>query len=55
MLKEAAYAADVVNKAKSLFLSNISYDIRTPMNAILGYTLLADKYIDDHQKIKRIS
>ena len=52
MLKEVAYAADVANKAKSSFLSNMSQDIRTPMNAILGYTLLADKYIDDHQKIK---
>lgn len=51
-LKEATYAADVANKAKSSFLSNMSHDIRTPMNAILGYTLLADKYIDDHQKIK---
>jgi len=53
MLKEAAYAADVANKAKSSFLSNMSHDIRTPMNAIIGYTLLADKYMDDHQKIKR--
>ena len=52
MLKEVAYAADVANKAKSSFLSNMSQDIRTPMNAILDYTLLADKYIDDHQKIK---
>ena len=52
MLKEATYAADVANKAKSSFLSNMSQDIRTPMNAILDYTLLSDKYIDDHQKIK---
>lgn len=43
--------ANAQNKAKSSFLSNISHDIRTPMNAIIGFANLASKELDDHEKI----
>ncbi len=46
--KEAVYA----NKAKSQFLSNMSHDIRTPMNAIIGYTGIASAHIDDPMVVK---
>ncbi|MBQ3566042.1 MAG: response regulator, partial [Oscillospiraceae bacterium] len=50
-LKEARDKAEDANKAKSTFLFNMSHDIRTPMNAILGFTSMAKKYIDDPEKI----
>ena len=40
-LQEALDAAQRASQAKSIFLSNMSHDIRTPMNAIIGYTQLA--------------
>ncbi len=46
--KEAAYA----NRAKSQFLSNMSHDIRTPMNAIIGYTGIASAHIEDPLVVK---
>lgn len=49
-LQEALEAADVANKSKTSFLFNMSHDIRTPMNAILGFTNMAIKYIDDREK-----
>lgn len=49
MLKEAADQADSANKAKSTFLFNMSHDIRTPMNAILGFTELAKKNANNPQ------
>jgi signal transduction histidine kinase/ActR/RegA family two-component response regulator len=49
-LKESAKAADIANKAKSDFLSRMSHDIRTPMNAILGFSsLLLDESYNSAQ------
>ena len=47
MLQEAAKQADSANKAKSTFLFNMSHDIRTPMNAIIGYSELAKKHLKE--------
>ncbi len=52
MLEQSANAADAANKAKSTFLFNMSHDIRTPMNAILGYAELAKEHLDDPEKLK---
>ena len=43
--------ADAANKAKSVFLFNMSHDIRTPMNAILGFTRIAKNHIDDRERV----
>ena len=51
-LEEAVVAADAANQAKSTFLFNMSHDIRTPMNAILGYTELANKNLDSPGQLK---
>ena len=51
-LSEAVRAAETANRAKSTFLSNMSHDIRTPMNAIIGFTTLAVSNIDDHKKVR---
>lgn len=51
-LKDALEYANRANKAKSQFLSNVSHDIRTPMNAIVGFTTLATTHIDDKEKVK---
>lgn len=45
--------ADYANQAKSQFLSNMSHDIRTPMNAIVGFTSLAIAHIDDDKMVLR--
>ena len=50
--EKARIAADNANKAKSDFLFNMSHDIRTPMNAIVGYTDLLEKNIEDSRKSK---
>ena len=49
-LSEAVRAAETANRAKSTFLSNMSHDIRTPMNAIIGFTTLAVSNIDDKKE-----
>jgi len=49
-LEEAKAKAEAANKAKSSFLFNMSHDIRTPMNAIMGFANMALKYIDDKDK-----
>ena len=50
-LKEAYEAANRANQAKSNFLSNVSHDIRTPMNAIIGMTAIAETYLNNPEKI----
>lgn len=50
LLQDALEAADVANKSKTSFLFNMSHDIRTPMNAISGFTDMAIKYIDERDK-----
>lgn len=47
MLEEALHSANLAIAAKQTFLSNISHDMRTPLNAILGYAALAKEYISD--------
>ncbi len=49
-LQNAREAADYANRQKTSFLFNMSHDIRTPMNAIIGYTSMAKKHIDDSEK-----
>ncbi len=51
-LKAALKAAESANKAKTLFLNSMSHDIRTPMNAIIGFTTLADSHIDNKERVK---
>ena len=51
-LKQAKQEAEYANKAKSEFLSNMSHDIRTPMNGIVGMTAIALSNINDIDKVK---
>ncbi len=51
-LSDAVAAAETANRAKSTFLSNMSHDIRTPMNAIIGFTTLALSNINDTERVK---
>ena len=51
-LSDAVAAAETANRAKSTFLSNMSHDIRTPMNAIIGFTTLALSNIGDTERVK---
>ena len=50
-LRSAKEAAESASKAKSTFLFNMSHDIRTPMNAIMGFSALAEKHIHDPEKV----
>ena len=52
-LQIAAENADSANRAKSAFLFNMSHDIRTPMNAIIGYADLAARHSDDPARLKK--
>lgn len=51
LLQDALNAATVANRAKSEFLSRMSHDIRTPMNAIIGMTAIAGAHIQDQDRI----
>ncbi len=50
-LIDSKIAAEAANRAKSTFLFNMSHDIRTPMNAIIGFTDIAEKHIDDSARV----
>lgn len=52
-LQVAVEKAESANNAKSTFLFNMSHDIRTPMNAIIGYADLASRHIDDAERLKK--
>lgn len=53
MALQAAYdAAEAANRAKTDFLSNMSHDIRTPMNGIIGMTAIAASHIDDKERVQ---
>ncbi len=52
MLEDALMQANRASKAKSVFLSNMSHDIRTPMNAIVGFTALALTHIGQREQVE---
>ncbi len=51
-LEDALAAAQHANRAKTTFLNNMSHDIRTPMNAIIGFTSLAAAHIDNTEQVQ---
>ncbi len=51
-LEDALRAAEEANRAKSIFLSNMSHDIRTPMNAIMGMTTIGLSHIDEKVRVQ---
>ncbi|MBR4343391.1 MAG: transporter substrate-binding domain-containing protein [Lachnospiraceae bacterium] len=51
-LSEALEEAEQGSRAKTVFLNNMSHDIRTPMNAIIGFTGLASSHLDDKEQVK---
>lgn len=50
-LENALAEAKIASNSKTSFLFNMSHDIRTPMNAMMGFTTMAKKYIDDKEKV----
>ncbi|GFI02973.1 sensor histidine kinase RcsC [Lachnospiraceae bacterium] len=51
-LEDALAAAQHANRAKTVFLNNMSHDIRTPMNAIIGFTSLAATHLDNKEQVQ---
>ena len=51
ILEKAVHTAASANRAKSTFLFNMSHDIRTPMNAIIGYTELAKRHLTEPDRL----
>lgn len=51
-LSDALVAAEHANRAKTVFLNNMSHDIRTPMNAIVGFTALAASHINNREQVQ---
>ncbi len=51
-MKKSALQAENANEAKTRFLFNMSHDIRTPMNAIMGFSTLLEKNLENHEKAK---
>ncbi len=52
LIEDALLRAESASEAKTKFLSNMSHDIRTPMNAIIGFTTLAMKHIDNKERVQ---
>jgi len=52
LIEDALFQAESASRAKTKFLSNMSHDIRTPMNAIIGFTTLAMKHIDNKEQVQ---
>lgn len=52
LLEQALKQAQNSDRAKTVFLNNMSHDIRTPMNAIIGFAALAEAHIDDRELLK---
>lgn len=52
IIRKALVSAEHANRAKTAFLNNMSHDIRTPMNAIIGFTSLAAEHLDDREIIR---
>jgi len=50
-LELALAQAQEANRAKTSFLANMSHDVRTPMNAIIGYTAIADAHLEDQEQV----
>lgn len=53
ILEDALQQAKLAGEARNTFLSNMSHDIRTPMNAIVGFTHLARRHLDDRKQLER--
>ena len=52
VLEEKLHKAEAAERAKTIFLSNMSHDIRTPMNAIIGFTTLAQTNLDKRERVQ---
>ncbi len=52
LLREALTQAQYASRAKTVFLSNMSHDIRTPMNAIVGFSSIAAKHLEDAKRVE---